>query len=359
MTTHQQAPGRATPDPSLGPAPPAGPTRPDLFAMMLAYKQTAVLRAAVELGVFEVLSGGPADAGAVAGRIESDPRGTRLLLNALAAVGLLDTSGDDYELAAGARAYLVPGEAAYVGDMVKVMASTWEWDALKSLPDAVRRGGTVLDQHAETPGYRYWQDFAAYAGAVAGPTAETAAAALRDWATGRPRLRVLDMACGHGLYGFTLARQQPRAEVWSLDWPTVLPVTRRHAERLGVAGRAHEIPGDMFTVPLGGPYDVVMITNVLHHFSEERSIELLRRAARATAPDGKIVLVGFTLDDRSPALDPEPHLFSILMLVWTYRGEVHPVPAYRRMLAAAGFTGAEVITVASLPLRVIVADRVP
>jgi C-methyltransferase len=348
MSSGQGAPGElASP----------GPTRPALFAMMLAYKQTAVLRTAVELGVFDVLSGGPADAGAVADRLGADPRAVRLLLNALAALKLLDASSQGYELSSGARAYLVPGEPGYVGDMIKVMASTWEWDALKTLPEAVRHGGTVLDQHAETPEYQYWQDFAAHAGAVARPTAETAADALRGWASARDRLRVLDMACGHGLYGFTLAQQHPQAEVWSLDWPSVLPVTRGHAERLGVADRMHEIPGDMFTAPLGGPYDVVMITNVLHHFSARRSTELIRRAARVTAVDGKIVLVGFTLDDRPPALDPEPHLFSILMLIWTFEGEVHTVPAYRRMLAAGGFSKAQVLTVSSLPLRVIIADR--
>ncbi len=352
MTAGQQAPDRSVLD-----GPSTGPSRSDLFAMMLAYKQTAVLGAGIELGVFQALAGGPADAGTVAARLGADARGTRLLLNALAALGLLDVSGDAFVLTAGARAHLVPGDAGYIGDMAKVMASRWEWDALTSLPEAVRSGGTVLDQHAETPEYRYWQDFAAHAGAVAGPTAETAAATLRDWATGRPRLDVLDVACGHGLYGFTLARQQPQAVVWSLDWPTVLPVTRRHAGRLGVADRIREIPGDMFTVPLGGPYDVVMITNVLHHFSEERATQLLRRAAAVTAPDGKIVLVGFTLDDQPPALDPEPHLFSILMLVWTFQGEVHSVPAYRRMLATVGFDDAEVARVAHLPLRVIVASR--
>jgi SAM-dependent methyltransferase len=345
------------PDRSVIEGPSAGPSRPDLFGMMLAYKQTAVLRAGIELGVFAALAAGPADADVMAVRLGADPRGTRLLLNALAALGLLDVSGDGFVLTGGARTFLVPGEPGYVGDMAKVMASTWEWEALTSLPQAVRRGGTVLDQHAETPEYRYWQDFAAHAGAVAGPTAETAAAALRSWAAARPRLDVLDVACGHGLYGFTLARQQPHAAVWSLDWPTVLPVTRRHAERLGVADRMREIAGDMFAVPLGGPYDVVMITNVLHHFSAERAVELLRRAAQVTAPDGKIVLVGFTLDDQPPALDPEPHLFSILMLVWTFQGEVHSVPAYRRMLAEAGFGDAEVLRVAQLPLRVIVADR--
>ncbi|HEY6748108.1 MAG TPA: class I SAM-dependent methyltransferase [Mycobacteriales bacterium] len=331
---------------------------PGLFEMMLAYKRTALLSTGVELGVFDALGRGPASAAQVADACGLDPRGGRLLLNALAGLGLLTVADGTYALGPAAAAHLVRDRPGYVGDMTRVMSSTWEWDALKSLPDAVRRGGTVLDQHAETPEYQYWQDFAAFAGAVAGPTAERAAAALDAWAGDRPRLRVLDMACGHGLYGFTLARHQPRAEVWSLDWDTVLPVTRKHGERLGVADRAHIIAGDMFTVPLGGPYDVVMITNVLHHFSEDRGVELIRRAAEVTAPGGRIVLVGFTVDeDRPPHLDPEPHLFSILMLIWTFDGEVHSVDAYRRMLAAGGFGPPEVVTVPSLPLRVLIAER--
>jgi len=126
---------------------------------------------------------------------------------------------------------------------------------------------------------------------------------------------------------------------------------------MGVADRTSVIAGDMFEVPLGGPYDVVMITNVLHHFSEAKGVELIRRAAGAMAPDGRLVLVGFTVDGGPPVLDPAPHLFSILMLVWTHSGEVHSVGAYNQMLTAAGFREAAVYDVQSLPLRVMVAAR--
>ncbi len=323
--------------------------------MMLAYKTTALLSAGIELGVFDCLAGGPAGAGEVAGKLDLDERATRLVLNALAAMRLLESDGESYQLSEGAAGHLVRGQSGYVGDMAKVMASSWEWDALRRLPEAVRHGGTVLREHAESPGYEYWEDFAAFVGAVAAPTAQEAAAALAPWASARERLHVLDMACGHGLYGFTFALRQPRARVWSLDWPNVLPIAREHARRLGVADRMSPIAGDMFQVPLGGPYDVVFITNVLHHFSEERGTELLRRARGAMAPGGRVVLVGFTVDEGPPAADPAPHLFSILMLVWTTRGEVHSFRAYERMLAAAGFSDASLRLVPSLPLRVIVA----
>lgn len=332
-------------------------TRPDVFEMLLAYKTTAVLSAAIELGVFDAVAAGATTPAAVAERQRLNPRGVRLLLNAVAALGLLESDGLSYHLPDDVAALLVRGRPGYVGDMAKVMASKWEWNALVELPAAVRRGGTVETDNAETPGYAYWEDFAAYASAVAGPTAEVLADALAPWAAQRERLNVLDLACGHGLYGYTLARRQPQALVWSLDWPNVLPFAREHAERMGVGDRVSAIAGDMFDVPLGGPYDVVMITNVLHHFSEGRAAELLRRAAGVMAEDGKIALVGFTVGDGLPAEDAAAHLFSILMLIWTSEGEVHSTDAYKRMLASAGFVNARLRTVPALPLRVIIADR--
>lgn len=332
-------------------------TVPALFGMMHAYKTTSLLCTGIELGIFDRLADGECDAERVAADLALDPRGTRLLLNALAATGLLTSDGRTYELADGAAALLVRGRPGYVGGMAKVIASPWEWEALLRLPEAVRRGGTILDEHAETPEYAYWEDFAAYADVVAKPTADRLAALLGPWASGRERLDILDVACGHGLYGFTLARSQPHARVWSLDWPNVLPIAEQHARELGVSERVRTIAGDMFEVPLGGPHDVVMVTNVLHHFSPERGVELLRRAAGSLVPGGKIALVGFTVDDGPPAGDPAPHLFSILMLVWTFGGEVHSVGAYDAMLAAAGFSDAAVHGVDGLPLKIIVAEK--
>jgi len=329
--------------------------RSDVFDMMLAYKNTAVLTTGIELGIFDAIAAGASTPDEVANKQGLDPRGTRLLLNALSSLGLLNSDGIKYCLVAGADKVLVRGNPGFVGDMAKVMASKWEWDALRTLPDAVRRGGTVVAQHAETPQYAYWEDFAAYADAVATPAAELAADMLGAWAAGRERLNVLDMACGHGLYGYTLAARYPNARVWSLDWPNVLPVALARADRMGIADRVNAITGDMFDADLGGPYDVVMITNVLHHFSQPRAMELLSRAAGALSQDGRIVLVGLTVSDAPPAKDAAAHLFAILMLIWTHEGEVHSLRDYSRMLHDTGFTDVESANVAASPLWVITA----
>ncbi|MBQ0825049.1 class I SAM-dependent methyltransferase [Streptomyces tagetis] len=332
--------------------------RRQLLTMMSAVRRTGVLRAGVDLKVFDALADGPADADAVAAACAADPRGTRVLLNALAAMGLLETDGDLYSLAPGADSVLVSTHPEYYGDAVRLAASDYEWDAIKRLGDAVRNGGTVMEMNAETPSYTFWEDFAALGTLNTQPVADLVAGELLPWPDlTRDEVRILDVACGHGFYGYTLARNEPRAQVWSLDWPNVLTVTEANARRLGVHGRAHFIPGDMFDAPLDGPYDIVIVANVLHHFSTERATGLLRRMANALRPGGKLVAIAISTDGGRPADDPVPHLFSALMLAWTSEGQVHPISAYEDMVTAAGFSRPKLRTLPHNPLRVLTADR--
>ncbi|MET9297308.1 class I SAM-dependent methyltransferase [Streptomyces sp. NPDC003077] len=334
-------------------------TREQLLTMMSAVRRTGVLRAGVALKVFDALADGPADAAAVAATCAADTRGTRILLGALAAMGLLEAHGDLFSLAPGAERVLVSTHPDYYGDAVRLAASDYEWDAIKRLADAVRNGGTVMETNAETPSYTFWEDFATLGTLNTQPVADLIADELLPWPDGdRDRLDVLDVACGHGLYGYTLARREPRAHVWSLDWPNVLAVTEANARRLGVAPRAHFLPGDMFEAPLAGPYDIVIVANVLHHFAAEQATRLLRRMADVIRPGGKLVAVAISTGDGRPADDPVPHLFSALMLAWTSAGQVHPLSVYEEMVAAAGFTRPKLHTLAHNPLRVLVADRV-
>jgi SAM-dependent methyltransferase len=337
---------------ALDPAPTV--SRERLYRMMRVYKETGLLRAAVTVGVFDALAAGAGSAESVAAAVAADVRGTRLLLNGLVALDLVQGSDGNYVLDDGARELLVSTSPTYYGGMVDVVASDHEWDALRDLADAVRHGGSVRDVDAETPGYEYWETFAQRVSPVTTPVAALMTEMLAGWTATVADPEILDLACGHGIYGFTLARQLPTATVTGVDWPNVLDITRRHAAEQGLTDRTNFVPGDMFDVAVDGPFDLVLITNVLHHFSEERATALLQRAARDLRPGGRVAIVGFVAGDE-PALDPEPHLFSILMLVWTSAGEVHTAAAHTRMCAAAGLEIDDSRKVPNLPFHVIVA----
>ncbi|KOG19042.1 methyltransferase [Streptomyces viridochromogenes] len=322
------------------------------------YVKTALLRTAFELRVFDLLAHGPVGARDIADRVGVHPRGARILLDALTAIGLLHSDDEGYALLPGGHDLLVTGGAQYFGNAMRLSASDWEWDAQKRLVDAVRHGGTVAETHALTPEFDYWEDFAQHTSWFNNGAVELMADHLVPWAAQRDSVDVLDIACSHGGYGLTFAQREPRATVTGLDWPTILDVTARNAERLGLADRFRRLPGDMFSVDLGGPYDVVMLTNVLHHFSEAQATALLRRVARAVKPGGRIAVVGHTYEEGdSPSANPLPFMFSVIMLVQTHDGETHSVPTYRRMLTDAGFVGVQTHSGEKAMHRLFIADR--
>ena len=322
------------------------------------YVKTALLRTAFELRLFDELTDGPVDAETLATRKGVHPRGMRILLDALTAIGLLHTREGGYSLLPGGSELLVTGGSQYFGNAMRLSASDWEWDAQKRLIDAVRHGGTVAETHALTPEFDYWQDFANHTSWFNNGAVELMADHLVPWAKERDSVDVLDIACSHGGYGLTFAQREPRATVTGLDWPNILEITGRNAERLGVGDRFRKLPGDMFTVDLGGPYDIVMLTNVLHHFSEQTATELLRRVATAVKPGGRIAVVGHTYEeDDTPSTNPLPYMFSVIMLVQTHDGETHSVPTYRRMLTDAGFRDVQTHSGEKAMHRLFIAER--
>lgn len=328
-----------------------------VFGTLLAYKKSALLRTGIELGVFARLAKQPATADEVARDLELAPRGSRLLLNALVCIDALEEADGTYRLAPLAAESLDPAREGYLGKMSRILTSRWEWEAMGRLPEAVRRGGPVIAEHVDQLDFPYFEEWATHASAVTEPTAARVAGTIHDWAAQRERLHILDLACGQGAYGFTIAQQHPRARVWSVDNSQVLEVAQKHAARLGVADRVETLAGDMFTLDLGGPYDLVLIAGVLHHYTSERATELLRRAAEVTNPGGKLILVGPTADDGPVRDSPDAHMLSLLMLVWTESGEAPSVGYYQRLLSATGYKDMQLHRQAELPMRIIVADR--
>lgn len=328
-----------------------------LLGMVQGAQAAAVIRAGVELGVFDQLAKGKRDAGGLARAIGADERGTRILCDALSALGLLLRVEREYGLSAAAAAHLVAGAPAYLGDTIRLFTSPHLWNSWSTLAQAVRCGGTVLNEHAETPGHPFWEDFARFTGGMAGQAGARLAEVLAPWAAPRRPLRVLDVACGTGLYGFSLAAAQPHAQLTSLDWPNVLEVTRGWAEKLGVSERVRWLPGDAFTVALGGPYDLVILSHIFHHFDPPTCAQLLTRVAAALAPDGRVAIHEFVPTDLPPEQDPGPFMFSTTMLVWSRHGEAHDLARYRELLGEAGFGAPAVHDSGGLPTRFLIADR--
>ncbi|MGH3533108.1 MAG: methyltransferase [Pseudonocardiaceae bacterium] len=333
---------------------PASVSPEPLIQMMQGFLVTAILRAGIQLGIFDQIAGGNDGAGSIAAAVGADKRGTRILLDALTALGLLERD-DSYRLTPLAEAFLVTDRSGYLGGMINILAGSWTWTAYDRLPEAVVRGGAILDQHAETPSHEFWEVFAPSSIGMAAPTAQELAELLQEWAGQREKLEILDIACGSGLYGLTLAAQHPMAHATLLDWANVLERTKDNVDRLGLRERTSFIDGDVFAVALGRPYDVIIASQIFHHFSEQRCLELMRRLADALKPDGRLV-IHEVVSGKRPADDPLSYLFSVMMLAWSHAGEAYSFDTYRKLLREAGFSPPEVHESHGMPSGFLLAE---
>jgi ubiquinone/menaquinone biosynthesis C-methylase UbiE len=334
----------------------AMPTPAAIFESFTAYQQTAAIRTAVELDVFTAIAQGATTPADLAKACNASERGVRMLCDRLVVDRLLTKGDGRYGLSPSASMFLDRRSGAYVGGAITFLMNPTIVEAFARLTEAVRRGGTALEQEGTVVAEAaVWVDVARAMKGLAGFTAELVATLLEVEAANRP-LKVLDVAAGHGMFGIAIARRQPRAEVTALDWAGVLAVAKENARAAEVADRVQLLPGDAFTTDLGSGYDLVLLPNFLHHFDVPTCEQFLRRVRAALAPGGRAVVVEFIPnDDRvSP---PDAATFALVMLATTPAGDAFTFAEYDEMLRRAGFTRTALHELPMVPQRVVVAER--
>ncbi len=319
----------------------------------LGYFRSSAIKAAVELDVFTAIAEGAETAAAIGKRTGAAERGIQALADYLTVMGFLEKPGGRYKLAAGAGMFLDRRSPAFLGDIHRFLAAPEMLRLALSDPAAFVRHGGSIGLANVAPNDPVWVDFARYMAPFAAPLAQATAAHFAGLKLA-PR-HVLDIAAGHGLFGIAFGRQFPAAEVTALDWDNVLAVARENAAAAGLHARFKTLAGSAFETALGGPYDIVLMPNFLHHFDEAACIGLLGKARAALAPGGRVAVVEF-VPDEDRISPPIPAMFAYIMLATTPAGTSFPPSALRRMLSQAGFREPEFVPLPPSPQTLIVAE---
>jgi hypothetical protein len=306
------------------------------FDTIIAYQRTEALGAAIELDLFSHIGAGRQTAAELAEACQAAPRGIRILADYLTILGFLHKHGDRYEFTADARVFLDQASPAYLGGAVGFLLTSELKECFCQLTAAVRRGGTAVSEDGRVSHDNpIWVVFAR----AMAPLMQMPARLLADLVGGdrEQPLRVLDVAAGHGLFGITIADRYPQAHVTALDWPNVLELAAENARGAGVAERYASLPGSAFDVPWGGPYDVVLLTNFLHHLDVSTCEQLAARAHAALAPDGRALTLDF-IPEPGRITPPATAGFALVMLATTARGDAYTFAEYDAVFARSGYT---------------------
>lgn len=314
---------------------------PQLFFQTInAYQRTEGLKAAIELEVFTAIGEGNNTVAEIAKRCNASEKGTRVLCDFLCIMGFLNKEANRYSLTQDSAIFLDKHSPAYLGGMTEFISTPELTDAFKDFAGIVRKGGTTSAEggtvSAENP---IWVKFARAMAPMMAMPAQMLAKMID--AKADAKLKVLDIAAGHGLYGIEFARNNPQAEVTALDWAPVLEVAKENAKQAGVADRYSTLAGSAFDVDYGTGYDLVLLTNFLHHFDIPTNETLLRKVYTALNEGGRVATVEFVPND-DRITPPDAAAFSVTMLGGTEGGDAYTFAEFEKMFANAGFARSEI-----------------
>ena len=285
----------------------------------LAYLGEAVAAAAVvqtagRLGVLARLDGAPATTAELTDACEISERGARLLLGALAGLGLAEAVGS------GAWRAALPDLAGLAGT-----AGMWA-----HLAEALREDRPLLRGDTPEGAAAFYPGAVSHLGAMLSAVAERAAKLLP------PAGRVLDAGAGAAPWSLAVAARDPACLVTAVDLPAVVPATRRAVRSAGRERQFRFLAGDLYDVDLGrGVYDLAIAGNLCHLFNGDANRRLLGRLYDALAPGGRLAVM-----DVIPDEEPRPRwvaLYELGLFLRTASGRVHPLAAYLDWLHDAGF----------------------
>lgn len=288
-----------------------------IIALSTAYWDSQILLTANRLGLFALLADDARTLQEIADELELQPRATGLLLNACIALELLDESEGRYTNSALSKAFLTPGEQAYLGDAIRYSDDLY--DTWGKLEQALHSGTAPMPAEK-------------YTGKDAQQT-RNFVYAMHNRALGIGRIMVdlldlssrrkmIDVGGGPGTYSALFAQRYPQLHSRVLDLPGVLEISTEIIASMGVSERVTTQPLNYLQDKFPPGNDVVIISGVFHRETEETCRDLIRRAGLALDPGGLLIVSDVFTDPggKGPLFAT---LFGLNMMLTAPDGGVH------------------------------------
>jgi len=298
------------------------------------YWETKILLTAVKLDVFSTIGEKPRNIDDVVGRLHADAPTLSLLLNALVAMKLLTKEGESYRNSSTALKHLDRHSPQYVGHLLLLHDA--EWNNWGKLEETVRTGQRSVDRHVFETDPELGGNVLAVLNRIGQQSGPDFARQLK--LAGNERL--LDLGGGAGTNAIAFCRVYPEVTATVFDLPATLALTEKTVKEAGLESRITLQSGDFNRDSLGGPYDVVLMSDILHYQTFQMNQDLVKKVFGALTPGGRLVIKDRFLDETGtgPAWTTA---FAVHILVNTQRGNCFQTGQAVQWLQAAGFGSVE------------------
>jgi ubiquinone/menaquinone biosynthesis C-methylase UbiE len=297
------------------------------------YWETKILLTAVKLDLFSVLDGKPKTARDIAGRIGAHEPALLLLLNALVAMRLLAKEGGVYRNSSTSEKHLVRPSPQYIGHLLLLHDA--EWDNWGRLEETIRSGRRSTDRHVFESDPELGGNVLAVLHRIGRQSGPDFAKRLQ---LSGP-IHLLDLGGGAGTNAIAFCQVYPELTATVFDLPATLRLTEKTIKEAGLESRIALRPGDFNKDPLGGPYEVVLMSDILHYQTFETNDALVKKVFAHLVPGGRLIIKDRFLDETGtgPAWTTA---FAVHILVNTEQGGCYKTADAMQWMTNAGFAAA-------------------
>jgi 2-polyprenyl-3-methyl-5-hydroxy-6-metoxy-1,4-benzoquinol methylase len=305
----------------------------ELRLLANAFRESRLLLSAIELKVFSVLDKHMMTSEEVAKKINANSKATDRLMNALCGFELLKkVKGKFYNSDLSAK-YLVEGKPEFMGNLYHTNNL---WNSWSNLTDSVVKGASVGGDQNKQEKNDWVESFISamhYRGVHQGKILSM----MIDLANIKS---ILDVGGGSAAFSMEIVKKNSAITATILDLPHVIPLTKKYVDEAGLINNFGFIEGNYLTKDFSGPYDLILLSAIVHINSYEQNKMLIKKCADSLNKNGMIIINDFVMnEDRTqPAYGA---LFSLNMLVGTECGDTYTEGEMREWFESAGLTKIE------------------
>jgi 2-polyprenyl-3-methyl-5-hydroxy-6-metoxy-1,4-benzoquinol methylase len=300
----------------------------ELMQMITGYQRSRIILSAVELNIFDHLSGNELSSSELAAKINAVPASLEKLLNVLASIDLLIKKNDKFSNSTSSDKLLVKSNPAFLGG---VMHQNHLWDTWSKLSAIVKSKDAKKKSDINQSGDEWLKAFIA-AMHARGVSRAKSVKTLIDFSGVN---RILDIGGGSGVFASTFIKDDASMSAVIFDLPNVVPITREYIEKDNMSERISTLSGNYLMDDIGSGYDLIFLSAVIHSNSYDENALLVKKCVSALNRNGKIAILDYIMnDDRTSPVGGA--IFAINMLVGTNEGTTYTETEIKKWMSAAG-----------------------
>ena len=298
------------------------------------FMESRILLTGVEINLFSLLAERALTADSVASELESDARGTTMLLDVLAALGYLIKESGVYRTEPSVSGLL--SEDSPDSILPGLRHAAYLWHGWGQLTNIVLNGG-----HAEFPEEDREKRRKSFIGSMNIRATHDAVRLVQAVNPGQAK-SLIDVGGAAGGYTIAFLEAVDGMKATLFDLPPVIEMARGQLENSGMLDRMTLVAGDFNEDDLPSGHDLALLSAIIHMNSRKQNLRLYRKVSNALDPGGRVIISDYVMEsDRTRPVSGA--VFAINMLVNTRGGGTWTFEEIREDLEEAGFKDIAII----------------